>query len=284
MNNWNSAVRKFLEQWTNKKEFEGAVLSGSYAVGTQLKNSDIDIMIVLSDKTEWWQRGNLVVDGFLIEYIADPTFMWKKAFDDDYNSGKKVSVNMFAISKVLLDKNGVVAKLKEEAEAVMKKPFKKMETRDIEMAKYHLWNGLEKLKELFSSGFVKYAPLYYLHLSKIINFYASFVGLSIPAVAKIYKFLNDSEFRKKYKLEGFADEKFVSLINDCLENYTSLEAIRKLNVFVLDKLGEFKINGWELRTEIKKQAIGKQSQNRARHVKRGRDVESNSTGTFDSAV
>ncbi|MDP2861070.1 MAG: nucleotidyltransferase domain-containing protein, partial [bacterium] len=72
MNDWNSAVKKFLEHWANKKEFEGAVLSGSYAVETQSKNSDIDVMIVLSDKTKWWQRGNQVVDGFLIEYIADP--------------------------------------------------------------------------------------------------------------------------------------------------------------------------------------------------------------------
>lgn len=252
MNNWNFAIKKFLEQWTNKKEFEGAILSGSYAVGAQSKNSDIDIMIVLSDKTKWWQRGNLVVDGVLIEYIADPAPMWKKTFEDDYISGNKVSANMFAIGKILLDKNGVVAKLKEEAEAVMRKPFKKMETRDIEMAKYHLWDGIQKLKELFNSGFVKYAPLYYLHLSKIINFYASFAGLSVPAVAKVYKFLNDSEFRKKYKLQGFDDEKFVSLFNACLENYSSLEAIEELNAYVLDKLGKFEINGWELRTEIKK--------------------------------
>lgn len=125
MNNWNLAIKKFLEQWTIKKEFEGAILSGSYAVGNQSKNSDIDIMIVLSDKTEWWQRGNLVVDGFLIEYIADPASMWTKSFGDDFNSRKKVSAGMFAIGKILHDKNGVVSKLKDEAETVMKKPFKK---------------------------------------------------------------------------------------------------------------------------------------------------------------
>lgn len=197
MNNWNSALKKFLGQWSTKEKFEGAILSGSYAVGLQSKNSDVDIMIVLSDKTKWWQRGNLIVDGFLIEYIADPAFMWRKAFNDDYKSGKKVSAGMFAIGRILLDKNGLVAKLKQEAKAIIKKPLKRMGGRDIEMAKYHLWEGLEKLKVLADGGFVKYSLLYYLHLNKILNFYAGFTGISIPAVAKIHSFLNDNRFRKK---------------------------------------------------------------------------------------
>lgn len=125
-----------------------------------------------------------------------------------------------------------------------------MDSREIEIAKYHLWEGLNKLKGLFKGGFVKYSPLYYLHLSKIINFYASFTGVSVPAVAKIYNFLNDNNFREKYKVEGFSDEKFVSLVNGCLENYSSLKSIEKLNAYVLEKLGGFEINGWVLKTEI----------------------------------
>lgn len=251
MKNWNLAVNKFLEEWAIKNEFEGALLSGSYAVGDQSKSSDIDIIIVLSDKIKWWQRGNLTIDGYLIEYIADPVSLWEKSFEDDYNSGKKVSVSMFAIGKVLLDKNRVVAKLKEKAESIMEKPFRKMETREIEMAKYHLWDGINKLRNLFEGGFSRYSPLYYLHLSKIINFYASFMGISVPAVAKIYEFLNDAEFRDKYKLGGFTDEEFVKMVNNCFENYSSLETIEKLNAYVIGKLGGFEINGWTLRTELK---------------------------------
>ena len=56
MKNWNFAINKFLEGWKGEEEFEGALLTGSFAVGSQSASSDIDIMIVLSDKTECWQR------------------------------------------------------------------------------------------------------------------------------------------------------------------------------------------------------------------------------------
>jgi len=251
MKGWTQIVEKFLKQWKDRKEFEGAILCGSYAIGCQKENSDIDVMIVLSDKTKWWERGNVKIDGYLIEYIADPVFFCKKSFKDDYDLGKKMSVGMFAVGQVLVDKSGVVAKLKSEAEAIMKKPFKKMGRREIEMAKYHLYDGVSKLESLSGKGFIKYAPLYYLHLSKIINFYASFKRIQIPATAKIYRFLSDGEFRKGYELEGFSDKKFVRLVNKCLKEYTFIKNIVKLNDYVLDKTGGFNVDGWRLRTKIR---------------------------------
>jgi predicted nucleotidyltransferase len=251
-NNFDLAVEKFLDKWATLDEFNGAILSGSYAVGTQSNNSDVDIMIVLSDKTDWWQRGNLIVDDIMIEYIADPAAMWKKAFDDELKSGSRVSVSMFAIGKVLLDKSGEVAKLKAIAEQIMSKPLPKLEGRALEMAKYHLWDRLTKLQHIKQDGFVQYAPMYYLHLSNIIGAYAKFLGIPIPSTSKLYRFLVDSDFRTKYKLEGFNDDYFVDLIKSCLENYSNIDAIEKVTNYVMDKLGGFNINGWELRTKIEK--------------------------------
>jgi len=244
------AIEKFLKEWKDRKEFEGAILCGSYAIGCQKENSDVDIMIVLSDETRRWERGNVRIDGYLIEYMADPVFFWKKSFKDGYELEKKVSVGMFAVGQVLVDKNGAVAKLKSEAGVIMKKPFKKMSRREIEMAKYHLYDGISKLESLSGEGFVKYAPLYYLHLSKIINFYASFRRIQIPATAKIYKFFNDNDFRERYELEGFSDKEFVGLVNNCFEEYSSIKNMVKLNDYVLDKWGGFNIDGWKLRTKI----------------------------------
>ena len=251
MKDWAQVVEKFLGQWRDRKEFEGAILCGSYAVGCQKEGSDIDVMIVLSDKTRWWERGNVRIDGYLIEYIADPVFFWKKSFKDDYGLGKKMSVGMFAVGQVLVDKSGLVAKLKSEAEAMMKKPFKKMGRREIEMAKYHLCDGISKLESLSEEGFEKYASLYYLHLSKIINFYASFKRIHVSATAKIYRFLNDGEFRKGYGLKGFSDKEFVGLVNKCFKEYVSIKNMVKLNNYVLDKMGRFNIDGWRLRTKIR---------------------------------
>lgn len=250
MSDWNKTVEKFLEEWNKRDDLEGAILSGSYSVGTQSENSDIDIMIVLSDKDKWWERGNKEIDGYLIEYIADPASFWEKAFDDELKSGNRVSVSMFAIGKVLIDKTGEVARLKAKAEEIMGKPLPKLEGRTLEMAKYHLWDRMTKLQHMRQDGFVQYAPMYYLHLSNIIGTYAKFLGISIPSTSKLYKFLEDNEFREKYKLEGFNDDYFVSLAKSCLENYSNIESIEKATKYVMDKLGGININGWILKTEI----------------------------------
>ncbi|ADT84055.1 nucleotidyltransferase domain-containing protein [Thermococcus barophilus] len=69
--NWQSALNKFLKDWKDKDFVEAALLTGNHAVGVQTKYSDVDVYIVLSDKVDWRKRG-IVIDGVLIEYLANP--------------------------------------------------------------------------------------------------------------------------------------------------------------------------------------------------------------------
>jgi hypothetical protein len=187
---------------------------------------------------------------FLIEYLADPAYLWRKSFKEDFAAGRKVSVNMFAIGKIILDKNGIVASLKEQAEGIMKKPLRGMSTREKELAKYCLYDGLSKLRALADDVFGQYALLYYDHLNRILAAYASFERIAAPNPAKVHKFLNDEGYRRDYRLKGFADSKFVGMVNVCLKDSLSLEAVEQLTEYVLRRLGGFKIEGWELRTEL----------------------------------
>lgn len=52
MQNWETALKKFLKSWKNKKEVVGALVCGSFVVGNPTKHSDIDLHIVLKDGTE----------------------------------------------------------------------------------------------------------------------------------------------------------------------------------------------------------------------------------------
>jgi len=70
--NWQLALEKFLKEWKEKDFVEGALLTGSYAIGMETKYSDVDVYIILSDSVEWRERGNKVIDGVLIEYFANP--------------------------------------------------------------------------------------------------------------------------------------------------------------------------------------------------------------------
>ncbi len=101
MQEWNGAAQKCLRTWAERSDFEGALVSGSYAVGLPDTHSDIDIMIVLSDHVRFWERGNANIGGFLIEYLANPSYFWERTFNGEYAAGKKVSINIFAIGKIL---------------------------------------------------------------------------------------------------------------------------------------------------------------------------------------
>jgi len=61
MQNWQKALKKFISNWENKKFTQGAILTGSYAVGNQTTNSDIDVHIVLNNDVKWRERGNLMI-------------------------------------------------------------------------------------------------------------------------------------------------------------------------------------------------------------------------------
>ncbi len=125
-----------------------------------------------------------------------------------------------------------------------------MTKEDIEIAKYHLYDGMSKLQNIQEKGFSSYAPQYYLQLSKIIGYYAHFQRITLPATSKWDRFLNDPRFRIRYQLQGFDDDQFVSRFNHALKRYSSIEAIIRLTLYTLEKLGGFEINGWIIRKQL----------------------------------
>lgn len=66
-NNWEKATKIFLQEWENKDYVIGAIACGSYITGRPTKHSDIDLRIILNDEINWRERGNKIVNGFLIE-------------------------------------------------------------------------------------------------------------------------------------------------------------------------------------------------------------------------
>jgi DNA modification methylase len=110
MEKWEIATEKFLKKWKNKKEVVGAVLCGSYITGNPSKHSDLDIQILLDKQIIWRERGNKYVDGFLIEYFANPLPQNLEYYQSDYQRRKKAHIHMFLTGKILFDKNGDVKK------------------------------------------------------------------------------------------------------------------------------------------------------------------------------
>ena len=84
MQGWEIALQKFLKKWDNRKNVIGALVCGSYVTGNPSKHSDIDVHIILDSKTSWRERGNEIIDGFLIEYFANPIKNHYKYAEEGY--------------------------------------------------------------------------------------------------------------------------------------------------------------------------------------------------------
>lgn len=249
MQPWQESLNKFLVDWKSKKEVIGALVTGSYVTGLATKFSDVDVHIILSEDIKWRERGNKIVDGFLIEYFANPLCqIIKNSKSEDGNNKIASDIRMFTVGKILVDKTGALKKIKMRFEKELKnKKFTKLKPIQIEIKKYHLWDQLDNLRDLYEQKSPSFAFVYFNNLVKVLEIYTEFLGTEICGPAKIYKMLTDDKFRKKYKIKKILDQKFVSMSKKCFER-ALFKDMEKLTNYVLRQMGGFKIDGWKIRT------------------------------------
>lgn len=251
MENWEIALNSFLEEWKGKDFVLGAVLTGSYATNNNTINSDIDVHIVLDDSIDWRERGNKIVNGFLIEYFANPIKQIKKYMLDDYLSMIKTDANMYSNGKIIFDKNGIVSKIQEEAKIELAKDFEVINNVSLELMKYHLFDEFENLKDNYENESFDY--YYYLYLDQILNNYKTYLGAELPSKSKIFKFFTSEIFRKQYNLKKFPDDNFISLYLEAIKEENKpnkYQLVTLLKDYVLEKMGGFNIDGWKLKGSL----------------------------------
>lgn len=251
--NYEIVIKKFIKKWENRKYVIAAMLTGSRATDFYSPCSDIDIYIILSDKVNWREKGNELIDGLLIEYFANPIKQIRAYFRQEYSRNSKSTARMFAMGNVIFDKENVIPKLKKEAVKWLRKKFKKPTKRDIEMMKYYIWDNLDNLYKLYYSKSKDFEHHYHFTLRYIITSYAKFLRIEVPHPAKTYKTLTNKEYRKQYFMEDFKDEKFVRLYINCLNAKSTkqkMKAIEDLVRHVLEKMGGFEINGFKIRSKL----------------------------------
>ncbi len=249
MADWKRALEKFIGEWREKDFVEAALLTGGYALGLQTPRSDVDVYIILSNNVDWRERGNVLVNGVLIEYFANPVRAVRRYLEDEHSKNKRNTARIILIGKVLFDKTGIIETLKAEAEKYMGKPFQKPDESRIELAKYILWDALDSLKDAEERGDPSYAYLYHLTLREALESYARFLGTEIPPASKVYRLFSDEAFRKAYLFPDFPDNEFVSLFLRAMRNVRT-ENAEALVSHVLERMGGFSIDGWKLRTRV----------------------------------
>lgn len=246
-----SPLKNFLKPWQKKEGYLGAILTGSYATGTQTEFSDVDVQIVYDDNVSWRERGNKMIDGYLFEYFANPIPQYKKYMEKEFLSGKRTTARMFVTGKIIEDPTGQVSRLKKEAATIFKRKLRPMSKIDIEIAKYSIWDALDGLKDLATKQTPDSSVQYGISLGKILGYYTKFLKVEGPTSSKMFRFLSEKSFRDKYQMPQLPDPKFVKLFLAAITKQ-DIKEIEKVAKYVQLKMGGFDIDGWKLKTPTEK--------------------------------
>lgn len=236
---WKLALNEFIQKYLNDEDVEAILLVGSYAVGNQNKYSDIDVYVILNDNVNYRERGNKLVDNYLIEYFVNPIKMVRQYIEEDKRGHGGAVANMLLKGKVLFDKNGIVPILQEEAR----------QAKDIQPAKdpmkyYACWHAFD---EYLAAAYHNELQ-YYLCLKYLVDCYLANNGYCILPEQKIEKFFKDAKYREQYDIGAFPDNEFNGLVIKCFD-YPNRHNLQALYNFVIED-GKFDINNFVYKSKL----------------------------------
>ena len=252
MNNWENALNKFLDQYKDEDYFLGAILTGSYATGNNTPNSDIDVFIVTKDSTTWRERGNKLIDGYLIEYFINPVRQVLNEFEEGFINNGIATTRIFLGSKILYDKDGTIEKLINIAKENINREIEPLPEFKKKMNNYTIWHSFYEL----TSKYERKEDIdftYNIYLNNIIESY--FLNKQIPLlpIHKIEKMLINEEYRKRYNINKLPNEEFVKKLLNCFneKDYDKrYKYAKELYDYYMNENSDFDINDFSLRSEI----------------------------------
>lgn len=253
MQTWERALELFLANWKEREEVTGILVCGSYITGNPSKRSDIDVHIIINDECDWRERGNQIVNGYLIEYFVNPPKQIRSYFEEDHNDRRPMSMVQFLTGKVLLDKEGAIAQLIEEAKAWKDKRYMELAQPILELKKYSLWDELDNLLDCYEAGRKEFAFVYNNVLWHVYQAYASILNIEEVPCDHVYRYFTDSKYLTKYLKEPFPDTHFAHIYVSAIEakeQAEKVELVKQLTNYVLDKAGGFSIDGWQLKSNL----------------------------------
>jgi predicted nucleotidyltransferase len=248
---WQLAIEKFLNEYKNEDYFLGAILTGSYATGNNDKNSDIDIYIVTKNDTEWRERGNKNIDGFLIEYFINPKKKILSYMEKELQDYHMSTTMIFVNAKILYDNDGSVQELINIAKNNANlSNLGNLDNFKYKMNCYSVWDGFDELESKYN----KHQDIdfsYYIFLQRVIDAY--FYNKQIPPIPlnKIEIILKDIEYREKYNVRKMPNKEFIIRIIKCLDEKDydkKFEYAKDLYNYFLNQFNDFDINNLVVRS------------------------------------
>lgn len=253
MQPWQNALNKFLANWKDRDDVIGIVICGSYITGSPSDRSDIDLHIVLSDEVKWRERGNQYIDGFLIEYFVNPPRQIRNYFKEDFNDRSTMSMIQFITGKIIVDKIGVIAQLRKEANDWKEKKYDELDSAIKEIKKYMLWDTYDNLLDCYESNRADFDFVYHQSLFVLFSEYCFLLNIEQIPYYQITRYLTDIYYLQKYLKAPFPDENFAILFlkaTEAKDRELMITLYGKLLEHVYKHTGTFRIDGWHIKTPV----------------------------------
>ena len=252
--NWSEKLEIFISDFEHMGDAIGILVCGSYVTGSPSKHSDLDVHIVLDNRAEYRERGNKIIDGFLIEYFANPPRQILKYFEEDIREKSLMCQTQFATGKIMLDKTGDVAALKEKALTMIEDFYKGADDNPTMtgISKYFLWDMLDDLQDAYETQRPDFDLLYFNSLNRIVGEYMRCIGRTYH-YKTIFGNITDDTVRRKYLLRELPDAKISSLIAAAITavgRKEKLDNYQMLTETIIDRFGGFDIDGFKLKSAL----------------------------------
>jgi predicted nucleotidyltransferase len=250
---WEDALEEFLLDFKDQDDVLAAVVCGSYITGNPTKRSDIDVHIILSETSTWRERGNKIIDGYLIEYFMNPPRQIRKYFEEDYRDYRSMSMVQFITGRVIFDKSGITKQLIEEAKVWKDRKYTELPAIMKEIKKYGIWDSYDNLLDCYEENRPDFNLVYFNAMYTLFNDYCRFQSLEQIPVYQISSYLTDPSYLIKYLKEPFQDKHFAETF---LKGITTMDKREMLNTYkelterVFNQLGGFDIDGWKVQSEV----------------------------------
>ena len=247
MEKWKQAARTFIDQCSFKDDIETVFLTGSHAFGNADEFSDIDLFIVLNDNVNYRERGNKKVDGFRIEYFVNPVRQVIKTIDNNYANALLIDVNMILGGIVIFDKNETSDKVISYCREKLKSEFPKMSPFNEIMGLYLFWDNFDELGRAYKKQTPDFMMQYFRFIQNAFEMYSRYTCSPVPSYHKMFRWLTDDEYNKKYGLAKHNDPDFIKMITlafECKDTTAMFELSKDLYVYVTKKMGGIDIDNF----------------------------------------
>lgn len=245
---YTDTINAFIKKFLDKEKVLAVLVTGSFARGTNHKDSDLDIQIITSNGSKYRKRGNTVIGNVLIEYCINPYRQVKKYLEIDAKHNNPMMCIALLEGKIIFEKYRSATHLKKYASASLKRGYGLINKDRISFGKYVLADTLNKMDSLYRKGRDDFSFLYYVNLKLIYETYAVFLQQPLLKEPMLKNYF-EGNTRFYHVIKDFPDKRFAKMFLSAMvnkEKSVQIMKYRELTQYVLNKTGGFVFDGWQL--------------------------------------